>query len=309
MKKNLPSLILSLLFIISLSGCNSDNNSSDISYPDADDVPAYAETITEKFQQTTSVSENLVTSDTVSDTELTVSSSDTDISTLSSDTEINSDTENISNSNDIPTSENISENSDVSAQNQPSADMPNEKVIFFSSEFDALNTTDDHDGLKICYNSDEIPAECIMLTADYFKSMQNKDSVAYQSFLIPLYNDYLNEYLAESDYTVDMLLSTYYDTVSAVAGGDFTFSKIEMKRLYEQDYENFNVPDYITSYKSQLDEISEEKDGTYISETFGDCFSVVFNLYAQSQNNEYSVMSSNIISFFEADGKYYIMMA
>lgn len=284
MKKNLPSLILLMLCAISLSGCNSDNSSSDI--------------FISEFAETTSVSETTVISDTApsSDTTLNYDTSDT------SDTAIYA-------SDEISDLETILENSDISSENQTDAEETDDNIIFFSHEFDMPDTTDNYDGLKLYYNSDEIPDECITQTAQYFKSMQNKDSLAYQSFLIPMYRDYLTEYLSESDYDINTLLNTYYDNISSVTDGDFTFSKIEMKRLYEEDYEELNIPDYITSYKSQLDEISEEKDGSHISETFGECFSVVFNLYAKSQGNEYNVINSNIISFFEADGKYYIMMA
>lgn len=283
MKKILPFIILSML----LSGCNSENISS------ADGNSAV---LTEN--------NNIITSE--ASTENTSGFSNDEIITGVSDntTPAESQTDNYEYT-EIPaqnteTDETLTENNIVTDEN----------MLLFSQQFDMPADTENYNGLQISFNGDDFPDNCIALTADCFKALENRDSSAYQSLLLPLYRDYLNEYLKESDYTVDKLLNSYYETISETTGGNFSFSRLELKRLYEQDYELMDIPDYISSYTQQLDEISYSNDETYISLTFGNCFSAAFNMYALSDSgSESKVIDSGIITFIQSDGTYYIMLA
>jgi len=164
-------------------------------------------------------------------------------------------------------------------------------------------------GFEIYYNSEEIPDKCAERTAQYFQAMQNIDTEKYESMLIPLYRDYLAEYLEQSDYTVEKLLEEYCNSIKEQTGGDFTYSRAELKRLYDEDYLEYNIPDYPEEYIKQLDEISYEKDGTYISETFDEYFGIMCDMYAESGGNEYKIIDSGVISVFRTGDEYYILIS
>lgn len=164
-------------------------------------------------------------------------------------------------------------------------------------------------GFEIYYNSEEIPDKCAERTAQYFQAMQNIDTEKYESMLIPLYRDYLAEYLEQSDYTVEKLLEEYCNSIKERTGGDFTYSRAELKRLYDEDYLEYNIPDYPEEYIKQLDEISYEKDGTYISETFDEYFGMMCDIYAESGGNEYKIIDSGVISVFRTGDEYYILIS
>lgn len=164
-------------------------------------------------------------------------------------------------------------------------------------------------GFEIYYNSEEIPDKCAERTAQYFQAMQNIDTEKYESMLIPLYRDYLAEYLEQSDYTVEKLLEEYCNSIKEQTGGDFTYSRAELKRLYDEDYLEYNIPDYPEEYIKQLDEISYEKDGTYISETFDEYFGMMCDIYAESGGTEHKIIDSGVISVFRTGDEYYILIS
>lgn len=164
-------------------------------------------------------------------------------------------------------------------------------------------------GFEIYYNSEEIPDKCAERTAQYFQAMQNIDTEKYESMLIPLYRDYLAEYLEQSDYTVEKLLEEYCNSIKEQTGGDFTYSRAELKRLYDEDYLKYNIPDYPEEYIKQLDEISYKKDGTYISETFDEYFGMMCDIYAESGGNEHKIIDSGVISVFRTGEEYYILIS
>lgn len=172
-----------------------------------------------------------------------------------------------------------------------------------------LPDKNDINGFEIYYNSDEIPDRCAERTAEYFQAMHNIDTEKYDSMLIPLYRDYLYEYLEESDYTVKKLLEGYYNSIKEQTGGDFRYSKAELKRLYDEDYIEYNIENYPQAYIEQLDEISYEKDGTYISETFDEYFGILCDMYAESGGNEYKIIDSGVISVFRTGDEYYILIS
>lgn len=193
-----------------------------------------------------------------------------------------------------------------------SAATETETEIFSETEISqetALPDKNDINGFEIYYNSDEIPDRCAERTAEYFQAMQNIDTEKYDSMLIPLYRDYLYEYLEESDYTVKKLLEGYYNSIKEQTGGDFRYSKAELKRLYDEDYTEYNIENYPQAYMKQLDEISYEKDGTYISETFDEYFGILCDMYAESGGNEYKIIDSGVISVFRTGDEYYILIS
>lgn len=187
-----------------------------------------------------------------------------------------------------------------------------ETEIFSETEIQqetALPDKNDVNGFEIYYNSDEIPDRCAEITAEYFQAMQNIDTEKYDSMLIPLYRDYLYEYLEDSDYTVEKLLEEYYNSIKKQTGGDFRYSKAELKRLYDEDYTEYDIENYPEEYMKQLDEISYEKDGTYISETFDEYFGILCDMYAESEGNEYKIIDSGVISVFRTGNEYYILIS
>lgn len=269
MKKALLMIIVTLSIITSLTGCNKENQNS---------------------QQ---ISENIAETEfTQSESEIP-ETSEYEESTVITTIEVT----------ETGFSETIISDSvnDVSENSEYSSEIQEENPIVTNSR--------EINGFTAYYDKNEIPDEYIDTIAEYFQSLQNKDTEAYESMLIPLYKDYLNEYLTASEYTTDTLLSKYYDSVYETTGGDFEFSHADFKRLYDNDYETYGMPNYIESYIEQLNEISQENDGTDISETFEECYGILCNVYAKSGDTEYKVINSGIVSVFVIDGECYIMMA
>ncbi|MGN0606101.1 MAG: hypothetical protein ACI4JM_06240 [Oscillospiraceae bacterium] len=162
------------------------------------------------------------------------------------------------------------------------------------------------DNMQISYNSSEISEDCAVKIAGYLKSMEECNSEKYLPYLPPFYKEYLLEYLEESEYTVEELLKKNYDTTAEEKGGNFTYSAISVRKPTEAD----NVPDYVTDYKEQLDELSQEKQGINISESFTDCYTVICDAdiaITETQQNE--EISNMMLTVFEYEGSYYIIMA
>ncbi len=288
MKKLMIISVLSLLFIVSFTGCNEKDTNSVKNI----DIPSVTLETTEILSsETTEISTVTENSETTLNSETSLSES------ISENTSVS---ETVLSENSVQTAE-IPVTTIESAENSVMiSDIQNTEI---STDNPVFNN------IQVVYNSSELSEECVSQITQYLSAMHNCDTETYEKMLVPIYKDHLNEYLSQENYTLKTLLEKNKENLCQITNGDFTYSKLELEILSEDDFQNNNIPDYATSYKEQLDELSFEKDGSYISETFTECYSVLFNAYALSNETEYCIFNNNVMVIFKTENQYYIMMS
>ncbi len=268
------SLFLTALLCISFFGCTEkENNSAEIVY-------------------------QTVTENTVSETEI-ISVTESEIVTKTIETTVNTESTTVS----LGTESSIvsSEVSEIISQESITETTFQEITVTQTEDY---NNSDD---IEVIYNSEDLSAENMQLIIDYYMSIYNCDVEKYTSMLIPVFTDYLDSYLKENGFTtLELLQKNNEQILNMTNGKEYKYSKAEITVLKENDFKELNFTDYATEYKKQLDELSYQKDKTYVSETFENSYTIMFNMYIKdTDGKEYCIINKGALCIFEtADNKY-----
>ena len=126
--------------------------------------------------------------------------------------------------------------------------------------YGATLTVSKSHGVPIQYDKRFFDSDFLDAVANYYLGIQNKDVARYTAAQLPLYHDFELNTLYNGEYSEQDLINLYYDGIAEVMNGAFEFAFIDLA-----DASKGTVYSDSNTLLSQLDQISNEKDGTQMS--------------------------------------------
>ncbi|MBQ8961082.1 MAG: hypothetical protein IJ071_07680 [Ruminococcus sp.] len=154
-------------------------------------------------------------------------------------------------------------------------------------------------GVKLYYDSTQIPTGIMLALEKYFTSYAQRDYETYKTCVYPGYVDSMEAYLqSEYGYGQEESFGIQCDNLNANAGGDFTVTRVRAEQTGSESMEPFFS--YLNECfgEDYYDQISKDSDSMY---------DLYFSIMVKPEGSEEETLliSDFEIVFAEKDGVYY----
>ncbi len=134
---------------------------------------------------------------------------------------------------------------------------------------------------SVQYDTRFLTEEMVQTVLAYYDSIEEQNTAAFTALQLPLYREYELNTVYENAFTDEDLIANAYAGFADYFGGDFKFSMIDITDCIVGD-------SYSTSAAllEMLDGLSEEKDGTKISEDITEFYELTVTRYLAAADSD-----------------------